>query len=124
MTRREFTTGLRRLGLFAIAVALVAFAVLHRKPPEERWLDVQGTVQDTRIVADHALQTKSGGQITWKAEYRVLYSVGGHDYTVWADSGTRDESEDGVRLALQRSPASCPVQYRPRSPGVAIADCR
>ena len=127
MTRRaEWATSTSRTAQFAIACALVAvlFALLHRGPGEVAWPLVQGTIQDTRIVADHALQTKWGGQLTWKAEYKVAYSVASRDYAVWADSGIRDESEDGVRLALPQSRPSCQVQYNPNSPGVSVVHCR
>src|SRR5438309_2989582 len=42
------------------------------------------TIQGTRIVADHALQTKWGGQLTWKAEYSVAYSIASREYAIWA----------------------------------------
>lgn len=61
---------------------------------------MQGTIQGTRIIPDKAVETNWGGQLTWKAEYRVTYSVAGREYTVWGDSGIRRESEAAVRLAL------------------------
>src|SRR6266702_8930909 len=79
-------------------------------------------IQGTRIVAGHALQTKWGGQLTWKAEYSVAYSVASREYAIWADSGIRSESEDGVHLALPRSLPSCRVRYKPETPGISIAD--
>jgi len=85
---------------------------------------VQGTIQDTRIVADHAFETKWGGQLTWKAEYMVAYSVAGLKYAVWADSGIRGESEATVRLVLPQSHPSCQVQYNPQKPVVSVAGCR
>jgi hypothetical protein len=105
-----------------LAVALLA--LLRQNTSEAKWPWTLGTIQDTRIVADHALQTKWGGQLTWKAEYSVAYSVASREYTVWADSGIRGESEDGVRLALPRSRPSCQVRYKPETPGVSVADCR
>ncbi|HEV2732863.1 MAG TPA: hypothetical protein VGV15_22765, partial [Terriglobales bacterium] len=70
--RGKWTIDLRSTALVAIAWTLVAalFAFLHRGPREVKWPLAQGNIQDTRIVADHALQTKWGGQLTWKAEYR------------------------------------------------------
>lgn len=127
MTRRaKRTTGMRRTVQFAVACVLVAvrFALSHRGPREEAWPLVQGTIQDTRIVTDHALQTKWGGQLTWKAEYRVADSVASREYAVWADSGIRSESEAGVRLVLPQSRPWCRVQYNPTIPGGSIADCR
>jgi hypothetical protein len=111
---------------FAAACAVVAalFALVHRGPQAMKWPLVQGTIQDTRIVPSHALQTKWGGQLTWKAEYRVAYSVASREYAVWTDSGIRGESEAGVRLVLPQSRPSCWVQYNPERLEVSVAYCR
>jgi hypothetical protein len=126
-TRRGKWTVRRRATVrFAIAFALIAalFTARYRSPSGMGWLHVQGTIQDTRIVADHALETKWGGQLTWKAEYRIAYSVAGREYAVWADSGIRGESEADVRLALPPSRPSCRVRFNPKRPGVSVAECR
>src|SRR5579864_4265212 len=116
--RAEWTTGTLRTVQFAITCAVVAvlFAVLHRVPREVALPLVQGTIQDTRIVADHALETKWGGQLTWKAEYKVAYSIAGREYAVWTDSGIRGADEVDVRLALPQSRLLCRVQYDPQRP--------
>lgn len=127
-TRRgRWTIDVRGTVLFAIACVLVValVALLHRGTGEPvRWPQVQGVIHDTRIVPDHALETKWGGQVTWKAEYRVAYFVAAREYAVWADSGIRDESEAGVRLRLLQARPSCSVRYNPKSPQESIADCR
>ena len=124
--RGKWTIDVRSTVLSAIAWALVValLVFLHRSPQEVEWPLAQGTIQDTRIVANHALQTKWGGQLTWKAEYRVTYSVASREYALWADSGIRGEDEDGVRLVLPKSRPSCRVRYNQRRPEVAVADCR
>ena len=128
MTRfGKWSIGTRRTARFAIAGALLLAALitsLHRGSQERKWPVVQGTIQDTRIVADHAFETKWGGQLTWKAEYMVAYSVAGLKYAVWADSGIRGESEATVRLVLPQSHPSCQVQYNPQKPVVSVAGCR
>ena len=124
--RGAWTIDLRATTLVAITgvLAVSVLAFLHRAPRDTKWVVEQGNIQDTRIVADHALQTKWGGQLTWKAEYRVAYSVGSHEYAVWADSGVRSDDEDGVRLALPKSRPSCRVQYNPQKPESSVAVCR
>jgi uncharacterized membrane protein YhhN len=129
LTRRGKRTLARwkaRTAQFAAACALVAalFALLHRGRQKLEWPLVQGTIQDTRIVANHALETKWGSQLTWKAEYRVAYSVAGHEYAVWTDSGIRGESEAVVRLGLPKSRPSCRVRYDPKRPDLSVAACR
>jgi len=105
-----------------LAALLLAF--LYRRPPDMEWAFAQGNVQGTRIVADHALQTKWGGQLTWKAEYRVAYSVAGREYAAWADSGIRGADEASVQLTLPPSHPSCRVQYNPGKPETSVAECR
>jgi hypothetical protein len=124
--RAMWTIDLRATVLFAITVVLAAalLTLLHRNPKHLQWSQMQGTIEDTRIVADHALQTKWGGQLTWKAEYKVGYSIAGREYVVWADSGIRSEDGEGVRLLVPKSRPPCRVQYDPRSPMVSVADCR
>jgi hypothetical protein len=125
MARRNiWTLDVRATVLFAIAVGVATLVLLHRDPTRLKWSQVQGTVEDTRIVADHALQTKWGGQLTWKAEYKVAYSIAGREYAVWADSGIRGENEDEIRLLLPKSHPPCRVQYDPHNPMVSIAGCQ
>lgn len=106
----------------ALVVAL--FALLHRGPEAVKWALVQGDIQDTRIVADHAIQTKWGGELTWKAEYRIVYFAASREYALWADSGIRGENETSVRLALPQSHPTCRVQYNPKRPEESVAHCR
>jgi hypothetical protein len=106
----------------AFAVALLAF--LHRRSQNVRWPIVEGAVQETRIVVDHTLQTQWGGELTWKAEYRVEYLASTRKYDVWVDSGIRAESQDGVRLELPRSRPDCTVQYNPNNPAASVGGCR
>jgi hypothetical protein len=111
--------------LFVVACVFAAslFGLWHRVSQEAKWPLVQGTIQETRIVVDHASETKWGSQPTWKAEYEVAYSVASREYAVWADSGARGESEADVLLRLPQSHPACRVQYNPEKPEVSVADC-
>jgi hypothetical protein len=122
----KWTMDPRGIGQLVVACALVValFALLHRLPQAAKWPLVQGNIQDTRILADHAIETKWGGELTWKAEYRVVYFAASREYAVWADSGIRGESEAAIRLALPQSHPACRVQYNPSRPEDSIADCR
>ncbi len=62
--------------------------------------------------------------MTWKAEYRVSYSVESREYTAWVDSGIRGEDKDGAVLALPQSRPTCRVQYNPTKPEASVANCR
>ena len=125
-SRGRWTTDLHTTTFIAIVCVLVIalFAFRHRAPRRVNWSFVPGTIHDTRIVADHGLETKWGGQITWKAEYKLGYIVADREYAIWADSGIRGESEAEVRLALPNSPLPCQVKYNPRRPEESVADCR
>jgi hypothetical protein len=105
-------------------VVILFLASFYQRTKQTGWLPTQGTIQDTRIVADHALQTKWGGEITWKAEYRVAYSVANREYTVWADSGIRGESEAEVQPLSSKSHPSCRVDYQKNKPDASVASCR
>jgi len=124
--RAEWTIDRHSTALFVIASALVValFTFLQKASVGAKWLQVQGTARDTRIVADHGVETKWGGELTWRAEYRVAYPVASREYEVWADSGIRGESEAGVRLALPQLRPLCRVRYNPKKPEVSTADCR
>lgn len=107
------------------ALAIALFAPLHRTMGEaDKWPITQGHTEDTRITADHALETKWGGRLTWKAEYKVVYLVGGREYLVWTDSGIREETDAGVRLLIPHSLPSCRVGYNPKKPENSVAECR
>ncbi|MGH9513548.1 MAG: DUF3592 domain-containing protein [Terriglobales bacterium] len=125
--RSNRTSGMRRVGTARFAAAsvliLVVFALSRWGPQKLKWALTQGTIQDTRIVPEHALETKWGSQLTWKAEYRVSYTVAGREYTVWADSGIRGESEAGVRMVLPESRPPCRVRYDTARPETAVTDC-
>lgn len=111
---------------FAVICVLAALIAVLSRPSRQpaKWLPVQGTIQETRITPDKAVETNWGGQLTWKAEYRVAYSVAGREYTVWGDSGIRRESEAAVRLALPQSRPSCWIRYNTKRPEESVADCR
>ena len=124
--RGEWTTNVRATVQFAAICTLIAalFAFWRRGSREAEWPLVHGTIQDTRITADHALQTYWGGQVTWRADYKVAYAVATREYSVWADSSIRGQSEADVRLALPQARLACRVRYNPQKPEVSVADCR
>ena len=83
---------MRSTALVVIAWVLVAalFVFLHRGSSQNAsWPLAKGIVEDTRIVPDHALETKWGGEVTWKAEYKIANFVGSREYAVWTHSGIR-----------------------------------
>jgi hypothetical protein len=121
----EWTVDIRATAQVVAACVMVALLVafLHRASGEAKWSQVPGTIQDTRIVADHTLQTKWGSQVIWRAEYKVLYTVGNREYAVWADSGVRGESEGEVRLNLPHTHPACRVKHSSEKPESSVADC-
>ena len=128
MTRNAWAFSMDRAGLawFAAACGVLAglFLFLHQQTTDETWPSVRGTVRDTRIVADHALETKRGGLVIYKAEYKVGYVAGSREFEVWADSGIRRESQADVRMDLPQRPPSCKVRYNPKKPEESTPDCR
>jgi uncharacterized protein DUF3592 len=120
-SRKSYIPGVLSVAVFGLAVLLLV--VLQRSPNEAHWTTAQGAIQDTRIVPDHALQTQWGSQLAWRADYRVVYLVGGHEYAVWVDSGIRSESKLLVQLRLPQSHNTCSVRYDPERPEISVARC-
>jgi hypothetical protein len=101
--RGEWTINIRATVQFAaLCILIVALlALLHRRSREAECPLLHGTIRDTRIIADHALQTKWGGQVTWRADYKVAYAVATREYTL-----------------------CMPGTIQPQKPEVSVADCR
>jgi len=131
MDRRKPMTVKKAIGqtklprpLFFVCVVAVALSLLLRSVIHEAtWLRVQGMVQETRVVADPGIQTNWGGPVTWKAEYRVVYSVAGREYAVWTDSGIRQDGKTLAQLQIPKPPPSCWVRYDPKRPETSFANC-
>lgn len=123
-TRRGKSAIAVRTSAIASALLLGLFAFVLRQQREEKPILTDGIVVGTRIVPDHAIETKQGGRLSWRAEYRVTYSAAGRDFTVWADSGLRGDTENDVRISLPQSRRSCQVRYDPAKSESAMADCR
>src|ERR1051326_242711 len=115
--------GAVQFGSFVLVIAGL-FAVLHFSARRPEWLFTKGSIQGVRIVADHALETKFGGTVTWRADYQVGYAVDGREYSIWTDSGIRGETEGDVRMQFPRRYGDCRVQYGPQKPKISIASCR
>lgn len=120
-SRKSYLPEVVLVAAFGLVVLLLI--MLRRSANETQWTTAQGTIQDTRIVPDHALQTKWGSELTWRAEYRVAYLVGGREYAVWADSNIRGENKLFVQLRLPQSLPTCSVRYNPERPETAVAHC-
>jgi hypothetical protein len=127
-TDQAVTSGAKQkigVRIAVVCVLVVAgLALLRRDQEAACWKLVRGEIQDTRVVADHAVETKWGGELTWEAEYRVVYFVTNREYAQWADSGIRGESEAAVRLALPQPKLPCRVRYNPERPAESVVDCR
>ena len=116
--------GLVWFSVIACVLTAALFALSHRHSNYVGKSRVLGMVQNIRIVPDHAVETKWGSQLTWRADYRVGYSVGSREYAVWTDSGVRGDSEADVQLTSSRSPRSCWVRYNINEPAISAVDCR
>jgi len=84
---------------------------------------VSAEIQNTKIIADHVVETKWGNEQTWKAEYVIGYMVDDHHYNRRVDSGVRGEDPEAVRLVLATRRPSCTVRYNPRLPAESLTNC-
>ena len=116
-------------GIFLVVCSLAALLLLGLlavppSRPDAKWRLARGAIGETRIVPERAIETRWGSQLKWKAEYKVIYSVASREYTVWADSGVRGESEAEVRVLLPKLPRQCLVLYDLKKPEAGLASCR
>jgi hypothetical protein len=122
MSRRN--SNWTRLAKAAVTGVLVLGLIYlyHRGEQKKSWQAVQGSVGGKRISPAYATQVM-GSHLVWKAEYRVGYEVAGHEYSAWADSGVRGDSETDVQLRLTKV-RSCWVRYKPEQPEISVASCQ
>ena len=120
-SKRNFPASTLIVGICVLVAFLIA--VSHWSENDGPWMTVEGNIQETRIVPSHAFEAKWGARVIWVAEYKVVYLAGGHEYTVWTNSGVRGESKLDVQLRLPRSQPICSVRYKLGEPASAVAHC-
>ncbi len=61
--------------------------------------------------------------VMYKGEYQLRYTVGGHEYHLWALSGWADPDKQFVQTKVDYLPDRCDfrVHYNPLRPAEAIA---
>ena len=123
MSRSESNRNRAALLVFAFVLGVTLLVLVHGSVSDAEWTTAQGSIQDTRVVPYRALETKWGSELIWIAEYRVVYSVGGREYSVWANSGIRGESKPDVQLRLPQVRPTCQVRYNVKEPESAVAHC-
>src|SRR5690349_5873291 len=114
---------MKTLSSALLCLGCILLAVACKRGSQADWPTTAGHVSETRIVVDHANETKWGSDVSWKAEYHVVYSVGGRQYDIWRDSGVRGASDSDVRVQMPRVVPSCRVQYNPDRPEISAATC-
>lgn len=104
-------------------IVWIGFALSERHSLDAKWESAEGTVHGTRIVPDHAVETKWGSRLIFRGDYLVAYSASGREYELWIDSGIRSESEPSVRMSLAQLPTTCEVWYNQNKPEISTGDC-
>lgn len=102
-----------------VAIALIAFNIWHPNlgVARDSWPSVPGKVIDTRIsvvgVADRAYR---GGQIYYRAEAEVLYTVDKADHDAWIPASKTFTNRGELEFWLsQQDPKKCIVRWNPRN---------
>jgi hypothetical protein len=107
--------------LLAVAFSAV-LALFLRLGSTDAWPETRCTVAGSRVIrADVADSFRA--IVLYKGEYHLRYSVGGHDYYVWANSGWADPDREFVQSKIDYLPDTCEfrVRYNPVRPSDAIA---
>ncbi len=117
---------LRRGWWIAVTLlAVVSFAIIAlvlRSGSTDAWPETGCTVAGSRVIpADVA--DSSRAIVLYKGEYHLRYSVGRHDYFVWANSGWADPDREFVQSKIDYLPETCDfrVRYNPVRPSDALA---
>jgi len=102
-----------------VALALIAVNVWHPHfgVARDSWPSVSGKVLNTRIsvvgVRDSAYR---GGQIYYRAEAEVVYSVDKADHDAWIPASKTFASRAELEFWLsQKDPNNCTVRWNPRN---------
>lgn len=107
---------------WTLPVALVvAIALVLHFGSTSSWREADCTVTGSRVVrADVADSFRA--TVLYKGEYHVRYSVGGHDYYQWANSGWADPDREFVQAKIDSLPETCDfqVRYNPLHPSEAV----
>lgn len=113
----EFVLG----GMMVLFIALFATMRLERNAGRS-YFTTPGTVLETRIAVDHISDSRSGGQIYYRIEVHVSYSVEGLEQDRWltASEATTEREQLAARLAAR--PKTCRVYWVPKHP--ENAKCR
>lgn len=105
----------------ALLLSIIALIAYDRR--SDNRVATTGTIQATRVVVDHVVETRLGSQVTWKGQYEVRYTVGDRQYTVLGETGIKGTSEAEVQMSLRSPITSCSVRYDPNNPALAVAEC-
>ena len=106
--------------MFLTCVVLAAL-VFHFGSTDS-WPETHCTVVGSRVIrADVA--DSFGAIVLYKGEYQLRYSISGHDYYMWANSGWADPERNFVQSKIDNLPETCDfrVRYNPLRPSNAIA---
>jgi hypothetical protein len=105
--------------LVLVTALYIASNVLHPLHDLDH-LTAEGKVSDTRIVVDHIWDTRYGGRIYYRIEYRiealVSYEIDGRSYSRWLTGSETTTERALLASKLASSPKSCQVYWLPDRP--------
>jgi len=119
---RRHSKSLRRgiiASLLSVAIGLGVYAV--HSGSTDSWPEVDCTVTGSRVVrAD--LQDSFRFTVMYKGQYHLRYTVGGHEYYVWANSSWSDPDKQFVQSKVDSLPSHCEfgVRYNPNRPSESV----
>src|SRR5260370_13418390 len=88
----------------------------------DSWPETGCAVVGNRIVRNDVADSYRA-IVMYRGEYRLRYTVSGHEYYVWANSGWTDVDRQFIQDKVDYLPDTCDFRFRynPRRPSEAIA---
>jgi hypothetical protein len=96
-----------------VLVGVLAFGKLFYWPSSSSYQTAPGTVLETRMVVDHLRDSPYGGQIYYRIEAHVRYSIEGRQKEQWMTASETTAGREMLAAKLAPQPKNCRVYWFP-----------
>lgn len=110
-----------------LVLAIAGLVYLAIRGSTRSWPEASCTITGSRVVRTDVRAGPHGAPVPmYQGEYQLRYTVKGHDYFVWTDSGWLDVDREFVENRVSSAPVVCEyvVRYNPAKPAEAVAQRR
>ena len=79
-------------------------------------ITAEGHILESRIVADHGLQSQDGGHVLYRIEVHVNYELRGMPQDRWLNASDVSTDREPLAAEISKGPKSCEVYWAPHHP--------